>query len=187
MGSPRILGINGIRTDGSSSTDLILYELHALGHTAIDINYPRVSIFTARSRKRQLRNAQILKDASKEGDVVIAHSYGCLLTLRAMELGAKFSYAFFFAPAMNVDFTFPYHGMKNLYVIYNPTDKAIRWGSKLWNHDFGDMGRKGYKGAPDNRIESLVDILSRKGEHSDFFNRKNIHHWVKFINGIIKE
>lgn len=182
---PRILGINGIRTDGSSSTDKLLIKLTELGYPTVDVNYPRVNIFTARSRKRQHRNARILKNISKPGDVLVAHSYGCLLALRAMEQGARFKHVFFFAPAMNVDFTFPYHGMGKLSVIYNPTDNAIRAGMLLWNHDFGAMGREGYQGPPDNRIDSLKDLTSREGEHSDFFNDKNIGNWTEYIDLLI--
>ena len=181
---PRILGINGIRTDGSSSTDKLLKRLQGVGFEIKDINYPRVNIFTARSRSRQKKNAQILVDEHITGDALIAHSYGCLLALRAMELGAKFRQVFLFAPAMNVDFTFPYLGMVKLRVIHNPTDKAVKMGEMLrFRHDFGAMGRFGYDGPPDTRVINIKDDSGDKGKrnHSHYFSDKNIDHWVKFI------
>lgn len=162
----RILGINGIRTNGKSSTDKMLKKLGNSGFHTIDVNYPRVNIFTARSRKRQIKNAQILVNNYREGDILIAHSYGCLLALRAMELGAKFSHVFLFAPAMNVDFTFPYLGMIDLHVIHNPTDKAIKYGQLLAWHDFGAMGRVGYKGPPDPRIINIKDHEGTEGKRN---------------------
>lgn len=184
----KILTINGIRTDGSTSTDRLGRKLSEQGYRTFDVNYPRVSIFTARSRKRQLKNAKILKDSSNDGDVLIAHSYGCLLALRAMELGAKFSHVFLFAPAMNVDFTFPYLGMTQLKVIHNPTDQAIKMGNWLWFHDFGKMGRLGYKGPPDPRITNILDKNGKKGarNHSHYFNKDNIDAWARFIINNIK-
>jgi len=183
----RILTINGIRTDGSTNTDKLCSKLKHIGYDTVDVNFPKVNIFTARSRKRQLKNAQILVDNHKKGDVLIAHSYGCLLALRAMELGAEFSKVIFFAPAMNVDFTFPYHGMKELIVIHNPTDEAIRAGNWLWFHDFGKMGQVGYRGARDDRIRNLQDNSGEKGKrnHSHYFTDKNIGQWVKFITDFI--
>ncbi len=180
----RILGINGIRTDGSTNTDKLLRKLRERGHQTLDINYPEVNIFQARSRSRQKRNATILYDAHNGGDILIAHSYGCLLSLRAMEIGASFSKVFFFAPAMNVDFTFPYHGMEHLTVIYNPTDEAIKWGARLrFGHDFGKMGSEGYQGPPDSRILSILDKTGDKGKrnHSHYFFDKNIDSWADYI------
>ena len=185
----KILGINGIRTDGKSSTDKMLNKLRDYGHKTVDVNYPKVNIFTARSRKRQLRNAQILVNKSSVDDVLIAHSYGCLLALRAMELGANFGHVFLFAPAMNVDFTFPYLGMTELSVIHNPSDKAIKYGQLLAWHDFGAMGRFGYKGPPDPRITNIEDYngVMGKRNHSHYFHDKNISHWAEYINLSIGE
>ena len=182
---PRILGINGIRTDGSGSTDKMLQQFD--DYLTIDVNYPKVNIFTARSRSRQLRNAETLVFQHIPGDVLVAHSYGCLLALRAMELGAKFSHAFLFAPAMNRDFTFPYLGAQKIHVIHNKADRAIALGNLLWWHDFGKMGSHGYSGPPDPRVENIEDSSGEKGErrHSHYFDNQNIGYWAKFIERTI--
>lgn len=180
----RILGINGIRTDGKSSTDKLLNKLRNHDYETIDVNYPKVNIFMARSRKRQFKNAKILLEQSLPGDILIAHSYGCLLALRAMELGAEFSHVFLFAPAMNIDFTFPYLGMEKMTVIFNDRDQAIKWGEILrFRHDFGAMGRVGYKGPPDPRILNIQDHKGIKGKrnHSHYFSDENIDDWAKYI------
>ena len=179
----RVLGINGIRTDGASSTDKVIDMLTARGHKGIDVNYPKVNIFQSRSKRRQYANASILLNAHRQGDTLVAHSYGCLIALRAMELGARFGQVFFFAPAMNRDFVFPYHGMEKLTVIHNRTDQAISLGNLLWRHDFGKMGSHGYKGAPDSRISNLRDFGGSYGSrnHSHYFNDSNIVDWVNFV------
>lgn len=179
----RILGINGIRTDGATSTDLIIHDLAEAGWDAWDVNYPRVNFFTARSRERQLRNARCLMQAHTPGDVVIAHSYGCLLTLRAMELGAMFSTVFFFSPAMNEDFSFPVLGMDRLYVIHTDIDQAIRLGELLVAHDFGAMGRIGYQGPPDPRISNISThpVTRDRLSHSHYFLDQNRPGWVQFV------
>lgn len=183
----RILGINGIRTDGSNSTDLLLRDLADLGHETVDVNYPRVNIFTARWRSRQLRNAQHLVDAHKPGDAVVAHSYGCLLTLRAMELGASFGTVFFFSAAMNDDFSFPPEGMRRLFNIHRQDDRALTLGDLLLWHDFGAMGKTGYSGLPpDRRIRNIpawTHTLRRDPfAHSDYFLPENRPAWARYVH-----
>lgn len=182
---PRILGINGIRTDGSTSTDKMLKQFD--DYETIDVNFPKVWLWGARSRTRQMKNAKILLDHSRPGDVLIAHSYGGLLGLRAMELGAKFSYVFLFAPAMNRDFTFPYLGMTELHVIHNSNDNALRAGAWLAWHDFGEMGRYGYNGPPDPRIINREDVDKSDDVHSNYFSNENIGKWANYINKVINE
>lgn len=186
----KIAGVNGIRDDGSASTDLILHGLSELGWETIDVQYPRVSAFQAwikgRSwhRDRQYKDAQYLFDATNDGDAVVAHSYGCLVTLRAMELGRRFSGVFYFGAAMNDDFTFPYEGMECLYNIFNPEDKALGVGKLLIGHDFGEMGQTGYKGAPDRRITNRhADPKEHEFlDHSNYFLDGNRKKWVTFID-----
>ena len=135
------------------------------------------------------RNAKKLKHVHIKGDVLIAHSYGCLLALRAMELGAQFSHVFLFAPAMNRDFTFPYLGMTELHVIHNQNDRAIKAGAWLAWHDFGEMGRFGYNGPPDPRIINRQDV--DKGDsgtnHSHYFSNEHIGKWANYIEKVISE
>lgn len=183
----RILGVNGIRTDGRNNTDLLLNELKENGFDTVDVSYPEVNIFTARSRKRQFKNAQRIVDAYKPGDAVMAHSYGCLLTLRAMELGAKFSTVFFFGAAMNDDFSFPAEGMQRLHNFHNPNDVALTLGRLLWWHDFGAMGQTGYDGPPDQRIINTPMPEESKGRlslnHSHYFTKVR----MRDITGFIKD
>lgn len=186
----KLAGVNGIRDDGSASTDLLLEGLSVLGWETVDVQYPRVSAFEAwvkgRSwhRDRQYRDAQYLFDATEDGDGVVAHSYGGLVTLRAMELGRRFSGVFFFGAAMNDDFTFPYHGMECLYNVFNPNDKALGVGKFLIGHDFGALGQTGYNGAPDSRINNhFADPKEREFmEHGNYFLESNRKKWVQFID-----
>jgi hypothetical protein len=183
-----IATVHGIRSDGSDNVDLLAYSLGLLGHRTKNVDYPRVGLLGARSRKRQYRNAQVLLDNTSDGDDLIVHSYGGLVVLRAMELGRKYRVVFMFNPAMNKDFTFPYFGMKEMYVIYHPDDKAIKWGSWLrFNHDFGEMGRIGYKGPEDPRIINVKakGTQREKLNHSNFALPKNRIHWVDYIDGVL--
>lgn len=181
----RVLGVNGIRTDGATNTDLVLHDLGLRGWATHDVAYPKVYAVTARSRARQYRNAERVAHAAAPGDAVVAHSYGCLLVLRAMELGARFGAVFFFGAAMNDDFVFPVLGCERLWNIHAPADRALRLADRLWWHDFGDMGRTGYKGPPDPRVTNVLASARGGSEfwrHSDYFLPGNRQRWVTFID-----
>lgn len=188
----KVICINGIRTDGSSSTKLFAAKLREMGIEAIEVDYPEVGIFGARSRKRQRKNAQYLLDVMEDGDILVAHSYGCLVGFRSMEMGAKYSKVFLYAPAMNRDFTFPFEGAEHskgsITIIHNPSDKAIKMGTWLrFRHDFGAMGSLGYNGSDDYRIINRLDNtgVEDKRNHSHYFNEKNLDNEIElFIEAI---
>lgn len=193
----RILGINGIRSDGSTNTDQALAGLKALGHEAVDTQYPLTSLWRARARKHQFSDANlILCKHHQAGDAVIAHSRGCLVNLRMMELGARFSAVFWFRPAMNVDFLIPRHACQRLFIIHHPDDRAIRLGEYLWWHDFGAAGRVGLH-AGDRRHylhdRRATNVLAPRYDahepfrHSDDFLPANIGPWVQYIDEILKK
>lgn len=182
----RILGINGINGNGSKTTDPMLKALGKLGWDTHDVNYPRANFMNARWRQKD--NAKKLITAHMMGDCVIAHSYGCLLTFRAMQMGAEFGTVFMFAPAMDHKVTIPHHGCQKLVVIYHTGDIAISIGSKLWFHDFGKMGMKGYRGPKDRRVSSVKtkgDKALDRFKHSDYFTAQKIQKWIKFVDDVL--
>ena len=186
----RVIGVNGLHSTGGRNTDRVLADLRTRGFATLDFNYPRANVVTAGIRSIQYRNARSLVDVYEPEDAVVAHSYGCLIVLRAMEMGARFSTVFFFAAAMNADFTFPYLGMRKLLNICNPFDHALLFGSLLLRHDFGDMGRTGYAGAPDPRISQTQDTVLRGGllNHSqNYFADEHRAQWVNLIEQHLKE
>lgn len=188
----RILGINGIRNHGECNTDQALAALRELGHDCVDVGLPLTSLFRARSRRDQISDAKWAMLEHQVGDAVIAHSRGCLVNLRMMELGARFSTVFWFRPAMNRDYIIPtIHGCQRLVVIHHPEDRAIWLGSKLFWHDFGDAGRLGlYAGDPghnlyDPRVENVQAPEYEQREfwrHSDDFLPANLPRWVKYMH-----
>lgn len=186
----RVLGINGIRSDGAKNTDRLLGQLAPLGWSTQDVNYPRVSLlrfwFTGRRWRRdyQYRAARCLVNAAEPGDALIAHSFGGLLALRSMELGAQYSAVFLFAPALDRDAVFPAHGAKRIYVIHNPKDVALFWAARLLFHDAGEMGRTGYAGPPDARVANIRanDVAHEPLHHSDYFLPSNIARWAAWVH-----
>lgn len=186
----RILGINGIRSDGSMSTDLLLLHLRVKGFDTLDINYPRVSLLKIpflRLRCVVNRDAKRIVRAHRKDDCIIGHSYGCLLIHRAMQLGAKFDTVIWFAPAIDKDMKIPEFGCKRLFVIYNEGDRAMGFAKRLKFHAFGEMGRTGYVGPTDDRVINIKDISSVEDgfNHSHYFDNPNIDIWANWVKTVL--
>ncbi len=186
------IGIHGIRSDGSTNTDLLLEHLQAYGFDTVEGDYPRVNalqaFFKLRSGMRELEYGtaeHVMQKAYSPMTDVVAHSFGCLVSLRMMELGAHFRNVFWFAPAMNRDFVVPNWGCQKMWVIHNPHDLANRMGAMLHRHDFGKMGIEGsaFEGL-DYRIKNIAvtdhgtDWLTHSYAFDTFASRE---HWAQFI------
>jgi hypothetical protein len=180
-----VLGINGVGTDGSGTTDTLLQTLELLGHTAVDCNYreTRLGRFQTYDRGRQFADAvQIARRYWPAGGcVVVAHSRGCLVAWRMWELGYLCTAAFLFRPAMNRDFFLP-RGQHRVVCIHSPQDRAIKWGKRLPFNDFGDAGRFGFL---DERIENIEAPVYSEREfwrHNDDFLYPQVDQWAVFIH-----
>lgn len=184
-----MLGINGINSNGAKNTDRLLYELSLLGWPVHDVNYPKIGTLRyliegrAWHRKMQRASSLPLVRAAKPTDILIAHSYGCLLAIRAMEQAARFHIIFMFAPALDKDQAFPV-GANKIYVIYNPQDKALCLTRLLRWHDSGEMGRVGYRGPADARVESVktTDVIDEPLHHSGYFLPGNVTQWAAWCD-----
>lgn len=176
----RILGVNGIYNwswSKDSFTDKILNRLKN-NHFVIDVQYPRMLAALAYFNFAVDRRAQEVLKVHKPGDVVIAHSFGCLLTLRAMELGAEFSTVFFFGAAAECNVTIPPNGCERLINVHSTDDNALGLGKLLPGHPFGELGSYGYIGT-DLRVEN---VPAPGYDHNDYVSNVHIRDWVEFIN-----
>jgi hypothetical protein len=185
-----VITVHGIRSDGSHSVDLLGEELANRGHRVVDCNLGHINLFEVvtklRSRKYQYKLAQRLANVATmhHRPAVVAHSFGCLATLRAMELGATFSSVFFFAPAMDKDFLFPAWGCESWDVVYHPGDRAIKLGGILRMHDFGRMGTHGSDYAHldhRGRNHKVEDGGTGKMKHSYAFQPGALSQWADVV------
>ena len=175
----RILGVNGIHNwswSKDSFTDRFLAALKS-EHEVIDVHYPRMTALAAYSEWAIKRRAKKIVEAHKEGDILIAHSFGCLASIYAMKMGAKFDKVFFFGAAAERNEEFPEESFVKLYNIHSVDDRALWLGNKLPFHKFGTLGKYGYNGE-DFRVEN-VDASGNS--HNSYTSPENLCHWVNFI------
>jgi len=180
----RVLGVNGIHnwsTSSNSFTDKLLATL-AQDFEVIDIAYPRMWALFAYLQTAKERRADVIAATAKHGDILVAHSFGCLASIYAMRKMAaeptprKFSHVFFFGAAAEQDVYIP-DCFDKLYNIHSKNDVALKWGDRLPWHDFGLLGHSGYTGG--NR--KVVNINADGNTHSSYTDYGNICQWKRFI------
>jgi hypothetical protein len=161
---PKVLLVPGINTDGADNVHRLGAPLSDLGLEVVPVTYRTARWYSARWRRKSI--AHTLLGLYDPGDSIVAHSFGCLVTYTAMEMGAEFGRVVFLSAAMERDARFPCHGMTKLLNLYNPHDRALTVGSMLpFGHPFGPMGRDGYAGVRDDRIIDRQHAV-RAGPHN---------------------
>jgi hypothetical protein len=174
----RILGVNGIHNwswSDDSFTDRFLEALK-YRHEVVDVRYPRMWALFAYSDRAIRRRAELILQCHKPGDVLIAHSFGCLASVYAMQLGARFSKVFFFAAAAEQDVEIP-EAFEVLYNVHSASDRALFFGAALPFHRFGNLGRFGYIG--NNPKVLNEDALGM--DHGSYSEPRHVCQWVRYI------
>lgn len=170
----RIIGVNGINTHGERNVDLMLELLGNLGYQTEDVYLPKRSFISA--RWGAARDARIIADMSQDGDVVVAHSFGCLRAAVAMTT-RKFKAAFLFRPAMDRNYAFP-EG-PDIHCFHSDQDMAILAGQFLLLHPFGAAGRVGFT---DRRV---INVQSFGGHSADFTDRLTLN--VRYVDKCLRQ
>jgi hypothetical protein len=175
----KIITVPGIESRGVKSTDRIGRAMKELGYDTHDIDQPVRSAWGARWKAE--KDAKDIIHYSNDGDVIIAHSYGCLKASIAMR-GVNFLAAFLFRPAMSRWQKFPQYQKTKTFCIYSKQDYTILGGSLLLFHPFGLAGFKGFR-------SPFVTNMKSHGAHSDDFKDDslfNLDYWSTWIDKEIK-
>lgn len=179
-----ILGVHGIHNfswTNDSFTDKFLAIL-SQDYQVVDVKYPKMLAMLGYFDFAIKRRAKVISDANtSEHDIVIAHSFGCLATIYAMQhYGAKFNKVIFFGAAAEHNVHLP-DSFNQLYNIHSRADVALTLGKILPFHKFGSLGQMGYSGI-DTRV---INIDAENFNHSDYVHPKNICNWAHVIKSII--
>lgn len=175
----RILGVNGIHNWSWSDNSFTDKLLDALSDeiNVVDVKYERMTAFLAYFSWFRKRVAKKIIAQAKPDDCIVAHSFGCLATIEAFNMGLQVDKVFFFGAAAEKDVEFPDDAFTWLYNIHSDADTALSLGEKLPFHKFGTLGRDGYTGTC-----YKVRNVSVKGlDHNDYVTPRWLCHWVRFI------
>jgi len=184
----RIILVRGIGRDPDSDLKVLGSQLAERGIEVIPFEYHTVRVWNARWKIDDV--ARSIRNFAFTGDHVVAHSFGCAATYRAMYDGARFGRVVFFGAAMAKEITFPYHGFQRLMNVTNPHDKALTWGSWLpLRHPFGLLGRDSYAGPPDERIVHVqTGVRAGRYSHSaPYLSADHLPQWTEKVHAFLAE
>lgn len=170
----RIVGANGIATHGEGNIDILLRRLELLGHETVDVKLPKRYWFSA--RWGGCRDGTLIAQASKDGDIIVGHSYGCVRAWHAHQV-RDYKAIICIAPAMShkAEWKHP----ERVHCFYSASDWAVRFGSWLLFHPFGRAGTHGFK-QPGviNNVET--------SDHDDYFRGEWLNDLERYIHGLAK-
>lgn len=189
-----IFTLNGIGDSGPTTTHRMADWLGRAGHPVTKLRYPVVNWRQSRDRLKQYQYASMMLDVVEATKArtkdIVAHSHGCLLTARMMELGGTntFRNVILFAPALDQVWIWPRNAFARMWVIHNARDRAVRI-ARLFpgNHPWGAMGAHGWQAATppgeDHRVTNVRDdhrgtLWQRR--HSHYF-RDELSKWAAWV------
>lgn len=170
-----IIGANGIATHGEGNIDVLLRRLALMGHATVDVRLPKRHWFSARFGG--CTDGSLIAKVSHDGDILVAHSYGCLRAWHAHQV-RDYRAIVCIAPAMDRDYEWRHP--ERVHCFHSSSDWAIRFGSWLRLHPFGRAGNKGFY------QEGVTNINVEKAGHSDYFKGDKLNDLARYIHDLAK-
>ncbi|MDA1348568.1 MAG: alpha/beta hydrolase [Chloroflexi bacterium] len=196
-----ICTLNGIKDSARDTTDKLANKLEGFyGHHVARLEYPTRYWHNASDRALQyqdgdhvLRQVEYAAEISGEPVDLVAHSHGCLLASRMMEMGGSFPFrvVWLIAPALDCAWRFPATGANRIHVVSNHHDRAIL-AAAFYATAWGGMGRFGwsmpahYRGPP---VTNHFDEARKWGRrmHSHYFHGSALTSLAERVHGSVKE
>ena len=178
----KIVLVHGFNvSDGGKNTvDKLALHLEAMGHTVdkdtADYGLHNLIMVRFFYRKAVKRIANAIENA----DAVITHSNGANYTMKAMRKVRSMAQVVHLSPALNSKVKVP-SSISRMFVFRTRNDSAVKWARWLFNHPWGAMGARGYRGK-DMRVFNY-DYTNRVKGHSDWFIEAN----AKFFAGRVMD
>lgn len=155
----RVVGVNGIATHGERSIDLLLAELANRGLDVVDVQLPLRHWVSA--RWGGCPDGQVVAQASRDGDIIVGHSFGCLRAWNAHRF-RDYRAVICIAPAMSKHAQWLYP--ERVYCFHSKKDLAVRIGAQLLFHPFGAAGVSGF-------TQEGVTNIETRASHSGYFQQ----------------
>lgn len=173
-------------TDGGRGTiDRFGPYFAAEGFELVDHNYGWVGLLGLRSRNTT--TVRKIRAAIRPGDIVVAHSNGCLIAWMLAMAGEPLAGVVCIQPALRKDTTWPAH--INVLCLNNPDDWVVSLG-RMWGrfasvanpwrnrHGWGAAGRSGFIASQSNvtNLNTAIGPYPATG-HSGVFKSAPLNYW----------
>lgn len=183
----RLVLFHGIGQGDKDNLDVLVDPLRKAGFEVIQGDYGHIGPFGARVFTDNIAKI-FARHVIQPGDKVLAHSNGAAVASLACDYGAQPDHVVYFGAALGRD-TVMAPQVRAWDNHYCRGDRALCIGRLLIAHHFGDMGRVGYTGPPDPRLQQWDWTTGLKGgellsgKHSAYVNDFNR---AKFLETIIR-
>lgn len=181
-----IHGFN-IKDGGAQTTDTVRPLFEEMGYQVIEIDYGFMHLL--RSKLCNPNLARAIANLVEEGSTCVAHSNGGALAYRACEMGAPFKNVILVNPALDKNKKLASQ-VENIQIWYSPNDFWTGIARYIPKTIWGSMGRKGYTGEFDERIEMFDEdaMFGRfKDEHSGIWQSEDAREvFVNEVDNLIK-
>lgn len=189
----RVIIVHGIHSHGGSEKaevegiDRFGQALKDLGHEVVEFEYPKRWALQLYWPGLARDDGRALANTMRDGDHVVAHSYGCLVWQMSILAGAKWGKCFLFGGAATSDkFFYPDFSLVEAHVVYNPEDRALMFGALLPFHPFGKLGLRGYFGQPgragrDYRFINVPALETGAGLNHSHYWGADMPRWIEYV------
>jgi hypothetical protein len=190
----KFIGLHGIYSNGEKSTSRVLNILSARGYNTTNVDY-RMGLFTTYNDSKIKEIVDRVFDIYEDGDVIIAHSAGALITLRLLErlqlYARKIPIIWFLQGSLDRDARFPVDSYDRIYNVYDRHDIVLFLAQLLPGNNLGALGHFGYCGPSENvvnwRLRHDFELDEDAHGHGNVFDRGTIEVVVERIIESITE
>ncbi|QDU34249.1 hypothetical protein KS4_23150 [Poriferisphaera corsica] len=197
----RIIKLHGFNVHDKGAATVDMLNPYLADYDYQDLDYGYFNLKDVRMKNSTVALALAVQTKQPKQDIWLGHSNGCAIIYEALELMSDVSAVspeiaeylpypqgiILINPALDADIEFP-EGNYFIHIYYSPSDDPVWWAKWLWWHKWGSMGRDGYTGKPDPRINQFneMDLLARNIEHSDVFKPGIVKRFAPFLIHNIK-
>jgi hypothetical protein len=169
--------------NGRLQTTRLIPYLTSAGHEVHHYTYGLIGFIQVRTGNR--KRAEAVCKLASPSCVGIGHSNGCAILRLATLMGAPFDKLIFINPALDADADIGPQ-VKECHVFHNHLDLATGFANLLIKHDWGEMGRVGYKGL-DRRFvnhDTGRDYSTRAYGHLGIFGKEAMAFYGPLISSL---
>lgn len=185
-----IWGVKGLwARPGNNNATKMLQKLQELGVESKEFNYLSFTVLNTYLLERVFKTEVSLLKHLKDGDSIIAHSFGGALVVRLLthldrfKSNIKLKNIYLFNPSIDGDIRIPSTHFENMYIFCNEDDKMLKMARLIPFNILGDLGREGYQ-YEDDKITNIEIDTSKTDTfwgHSDAMVEPNLTKCAKFI------
>lgn len=162
-------------------TDM-LQELEKLGLNTIEFKHMKVFALETYLTSGIKRLAEHLDSTLKDGDSILAHSFGAAIVYYVLQnTKKKLHNIYLFNAALSLDYILNSNNVDTLYNFYDPTDRALSIAEAIPYDIMGGVGKIGYRANP------LMDLAAWKTKNIQITGGVNTltNHFRAFQDGTI--